>query len=94
MHCFVKDTILFYQNLISNLVIIIDVLAIFVGRIKIGLVLPIISNFVPIGYKWDVKEHVVSKYCHAWRDFKDCVVGRVNSPCFIAKEDIHIIGGY
>jgi hypothetical protein len=48
--CFADDTILFLQNLIANLVIIINTRAVFAGRIKIGLVLPIVSNFVPVGY--------------------------------------------
>jgi hypothetical protein len=60
---------LFYQNQIANLVIIIDLHAIFVCCVKIGLALPVISNFISFGYKWDVKEHVACVCCHAWRGF-------------------------
>ncbi len=77
--CFAEDTVLFHQNLIANL---------------FGLVLPIISNFIPVSYKWYVKKHVVSKYCCAWRGFKDCMIGRTNAPCRVVKEDINFIGGY
>jgi hypothetical protein len=92
--CFVEDNILLHQNLIANLVIIINSRAVLRCCVKIGLALPIISNYIPVGYKRDVKEHVASKYCHAWRGFKDCVIGRANGPCRIVKEDINVIGGY
>ncbi len=49
--------------------IIVDSLAIFPCRAKIGLMLPVISNFVPVGYEWNVEEHVAPKYCHTWRGF-------------------------
>jgi hypothetical protein len=85
--CFAEGTILFHQDLIANLVIIIDARAVFVGHVKIGLALPIISNFIPVGYKRDLKEHVASRSCCALRGFKDCEVG-------VVKKDVHIIGSY
>jgi hypothetical protein len=85
--CFADDTFLCQQNLIANFVIIIDSLAIFACRIKIGLTLPVISNFVSVGYERNVEEHIGPKYCRTWGGFKDCVMGR-------AKEDINIIRGY
>jgi hypothetical protein len=88
--CFAEDTFLCQHNF----VIIIDLLAIFACRVKIGLMLPVISNFVPAGYEPNVKEHVTPKYCCTWRGFKDCVIGRANGPCHVAKEDIDIIRGY
>ncbi len=48
--CFAEDTILFHQNLIANLVIIINLHAIYACCVKIGLVLPVISNFIPVSY--------------------------------------------
>jgi hypothetical protein len=48
--CFAEDTFLSQQNLIANFVIIIDLLAMFACCAKIGLMLPLISNFVPVGY--------------------------------------------
>jgi hypothetical protein len=92
--CFAEDTFLCQQNLIANFVIIIDSLAIFACRIKIGLTLPVISNFVPVGYERNVEEHVAPKYCRTWRGFKDCVIGRANGPCRVVKEDTGIIRGY
>jgi hypothetical protein len=92
--CFAEESILFRQNLIANLVIIINPHAIFACCVKIGLALPVISNYIPAGYELDVKEHVVSEYCHPWRGFKDHVIGRANGPCPIIKEDIDVIGGY
>jgi hypothetical protein len=92
--CFVEDTILFHLNLIVNLVMIINSRTILVCCVKTGLALSIISNFIPVGYKRYVEEHVQSKYCCTWRGFKDCLIGRANSPCHIVKEDINIIGGY
>jgi hypothetical protein len=62
--------------------------------VKISLALPVISYFVPVSYEWNVKEHATSKYCCAWRGFKDCVIGRANGSCHIVKEDINIIGSY
>jgi hypothetical protein len=59
---------------------------------KISLVLPVISNFVPVGYEGYVKEHVRSKYCRAGGGFEDCV--GANGPCRVVKEDIDVIGGY
>jgi hypothetical protein len=56
--CFAEDTFLCQQSLIANFVIIIDLLAIFACHVKIGLTLPVISNFVPVGYEWNVEEHV------------------------------------
>jgi hypothetical protein len=61
---------------------------------KISLVLPVISNFVLVGYEGYVKEHVLSKYCRTWGGFEDCVTGGANGPCRIVKEDIDVIGGY
>ncbi len=90
----IEDTFLSQQNLIANFVIIIDSLAIFACRAKIGLTFPVISNFVPVGYEWNVEEHVAPKYCCTWRDFKDCIIGRANGPCRVVKEDIDIIRGY
>jgi hypothetical protein len=92
--CFAEDTFLCQQNLIANFVIIVNLLAIFVCHIKIGLMLPEISNFVPVGYERNVEEHVSPKYCHTWGGFKDCVIGRANGPCRVVKEDINIIRGY
>ena len=62
--------------------------------VKICLVLPVISNFGPVGYEGYVKQHIPSKYCHAWGGFDDCVIGGVNGPCHLVKEDINVIGGY
>ncbi len=57
--CFAEDTSLCHQNLIANFVIIVDLLAIYVCRVKISLMLPVISNFVPVGYEGSVEEHIV-----------------------------------
>ncbi len=92
--CFGEDTIVFHQNLIANLVIVIDVRVVFAGHVMISLTLPTISYFVPVRYKQDVEEHVASEYCCAWRGVKDCAVGRANGPCRIIEEDVHVIGGY
>ncbi len=92
--CFVKDTFFCQQNLIANFVIIVDLLAVLTCCVKISLMLPVIFYFVPVNYERDVEEHVASKYCRAWRGFKDCVIGRANGPCCIVKEDINIIRGY
>jgi hypothetical protein len=67
--CFAEDTILFHQNLIANLVVIINSHAVFACCVKSSFALPVISNFVPVGYNQDVKEHVASKFCRAWRGF-------------------------
>jgi hypothetical protein len=78
-----------------NFVIIVDLLAIFACRTKISLTLPVISIFVPVGYEWNVEEHIASKYCRNWRGgFKDCMIGRANGPCRVVKEDIDVIRGY
>ena len=61
---------------------------------KISLVLPVISNFVLVGYEGYVKEHVLSKYCRTWGGFEDCVIGGANGPCRVVEEDINVIGGY
>ncbi len=82
------------QNFIANFVIIVNSLAIFACRTKISLTLPVISNFVPVGYERNVKEHVASKYCRTWRGFKDCMIGRANGPCRVVEEDIDVIRGY
>ncbi len=92
--CFAKDTFFCQQNIIANFVIIINLLAILMCRVNISLALPIISYFVPFGYERNIKEHVASKYCHAWRGFKDCVIGRANGPCYGVKKDIDVIEGY
>jgi hypothetical protein len=92
--CFAEDASLLHQNLIANLVIIINLHAVLVCCVKIGLVLPVISNFVPVSYKQDVKKHIVSKYFCTWRGFKNFVIGRVNGPCCVVKEDINVIEGY
>jgi hypothetical protein len=86
--CFAEDTVFCQQNLIANFVIIVDLLAVLVCRVKISLALPVIFYFVPVGYELNVEEHVASKYCHTWRGFKDCMVGRANGPWCIVKEDI------
>jgi hypothetical protein len=65
---FAEDTILFHQDFIANLVIIINACAIFVGHIKIGSTLPKVSNLVPVGYGWDAEEHFAFKYCHVRRE--------------------------
>jgi hypothetical protein len=91
--CFAEDTFLCQLNLITNFVITINSLAIFACRVEIGLMLPVISNFVQVGYEWNVEEHVAPKYCCTWRGFKDCVIGRANGPCRIVKEDINVIKG-
>ncbi len=39
--CFAEDTFLCQQNLIADFVIIVDLLAIYVCRVKIGLTLPV-----------------------------------------------------
>jgi hypothetical protein len=70
--CFAEDTFLCQQNLIANYVIIINLLAIFLCCIKIGLTLPVISYFVPVVYERNVEEYVVPKYCRTWGGFKDC----------------------
>jgi hypothetical protein len=48
--CFVEDAFLCHQNLIANFVIIVNSLAIYACRVKISLTLPVISNFVPVGW--------------------------------------------
>ncbi len=92
--CFAEDTFFCKWNLIANFVIIANSLAVLACRVKISLALPVISYFLPVGYEWSVEKHVMSKYCHAWRDFKDCVIGRANGPCRVVKEDIDVIRGY
>jgi hypothetical protein len=87
-------TFLCQQNLITNFVIIVDLLAIFACCTKIGLTLPVISNFVLVGYERNVKEHVMPKYCRTWRGFNNCMIGRANGPCHVVKEDIDVIRGY
>jgi hypothetical protein len=91
---FAKDTFVCHQNLIANLVIIVDLLAIYACHIKISLALPVVSKFVLVGHKQNVKEHITPKYCRTWRGFKDCVISRANGPCCVVKEDIDIIRGY
>jgi hypothetical protein len=85
--CFAEVIVLFHHNLIANLVIIMDTCTVFAGCVKIGLGLPIVSKFVPVGYERDVEEHDASEYCHTWRGFKDCVVGRTNGPCCVVEKD-------
>jgi hypothetical protein len=63
-------------------------------NVKIGLTLPVISNFVPVGDERNVKEHVALKYCRTWRGLKDCVISRANGPCRIVKVDNDVIRGY
>ncbi len=92
--CFAEETILSHQYLIANLGIIINFCAILACCVYIGLALPIISYFFPVGYVRDAKDHVAFKYCRAWRVFKDCVIGRANGPCCIVKGDMNVIGGY
>ncbi len=54
--------------------------------------LSVFSNFVPISYKRNVKEHVLSKNgCARW-GFKYCLIGGANCPYRIVKKDIDIIG--
>jgi hypothetical protein len=53
--CFAEDAFLCQQNLIANFVIIVNLLAIFACGGKIGLVLHVISNFVPVGYERNLK---------------------------------------
>ncbi len=89
-----EDTFLHQQNLITNFVIIVNSLAIFECRAKIGSTLPVISNFVPVGYERNVEEHVAPEYCRTWRGFKDCMIGRANGPCRVVEEDIDVIRGY
>ncbi len=84
--CFAEDTFLCQQNFIANFVVIIDLLAIFACRIKIGLRLPVISNFVPVGYERNIKEHIATKYRCTWRGFMDCVIGRANGPCALSRK--------
>jgi hypothetical protein len=84
--CFADDTFLCQQNLITNFVIIIKLLTIFACRIKIGLMLPVIYNFVPVGYEWNVKEHIAPKYCRTWGGIKDCVIGRANSHARMSRK--------
>jgi hypothetical protein len=71
--CFAEDTFFCQQNLITNFVFIVDLLTVFVSCVKISLVLPVFFYFVPVRYERNVKEHVPSKYCCAWRGFKDCM---------------------
>ncbi len=91
--CFAEDTFLCQQNLVANFVII-DSLAIYACRVKISLVLPVISNFVPVGYEQNVEEHVVPKYRHTWGGFKDCVIGRANGPCRVVQKVMDVVRGY
>ncbi len=42
--------------------IVVNTFVIFMFVTAISLVLPIVSNLFPVGYKWDVEEHVSSKY--------------------------------
>ncbi len=85
---------MFHEHLIANLVIMINLHAALACCVKIGLALPIISYSIPVGYERYIEDHVTSGYCHAWRGFKDCVIGRANGPCFVVKEDISAIGVY
>jgi hypothetical protein len=65
----VEDTFLCHQNLIANFVIIVILLAIYACHVKISLTLPVISNFVTVGYERNVKEQVAAKYRRTWRGF-------------------------
>jgi hypothetical protein len=92
--CFAKDTFFCQQNLIADFAIIINLLAFYGCSIKISVALPVMSYFVPVSYEWNVEEHVASKYCHTWRGFEDCVIGRANGLSCVVKEDINVIGGF
>ncbi len=91
--CFAEDTFFCQQYLVTNFIIIINLLAVYACCVKISLALPVISYFVPVSSEWNVEEHVTSKYCCAWRDFKDCVIGGVNGPSCVVKKCINIIWG-
>ncbi len=54
----------------TNFVIIIYSWIVFTISVKISLVLPLVSNFVPVSYVGDVEEHIPSKYCCALGGFK------------------------
>ncbi len=58
--CFAGDTFFCQKNLIANFVIIVNLLAVLVCRVKISLALPVISYFVPVSYEQNVEEHVAS----------------------------------
>ncbi len=90
--CFAEDSIVYHYNSIANFVIIVVAFFVFRFCAKISLVLPVISNFVPIGYEGYGKEHVPSKYCCAGGGVEDCVIGGANGPCRVVKEDIDVIG--
>jgi hypothetical protein len=92
--CFAVDTFFCQQYLVTNFIIIVNLLAIDACCVKIGLALPVISYFIPVGYERNGEEHVASKYCRAWRGFKDCVIGGANGPSCIVKKDINVIWGY
>ncbi len=92
--CFAEDTFFCQQKLIPNFFIIVDSHTVLTCHVKISLALPVVFYFVPVGYERNVEEHVTSKYCHAWRGFKDCMIGRANCLGPVVKEDIDVIEGY
>ena len=67
--------ILAYKYFTTNFVIIIYSWNVFTFSVKISLALPVVSNFVPVSFKGDVKQHILSKYCCTWGGFKYHMVG-------------------
>jgi len=54
---------------LSPTVIVVNTLIIFMVVTAISLALPIVSNFMPVSYEWNVKEHVSSEYSCTWWGF-------------------------
>ncbi len=60
--CFAEDTFFCQQYFVTNFIIIINSLDIYACCDKIGLALPVISYFIPVGYERNVEEHVAPKF--------------------------------
>ncbi len=85
-----EDTFFPQQHFLTNLVILINSAFVFMGIVKIGQSLPMFSNFLPVSYEQNVKQHISSKYCCNWGGFKHCMVGRANGPCGVSQKDFHV----
>ncbi len=91
--CFAEDTFIYQKYSISNLVIVVNTFSPLALIATIGQWLPSFSNFVPVSYKRNVKEHVASKNGCTCGGCKYRVIGRANCPCCVVQKDINVIGG-
>ena len=67
--CFAEYTVLTDEYFVTDFVIVVNTFAIFTFVTAISLVLPIVSNFVPVSYERNVEEHVSSEYSCTWWGF-------------------------